>query len=81
MHIAPLTAYVEQMDGATGRVLDLGETAGDDKLVQLAVKEARRNVKILARIDVRRNLERHVALLEQLPASDDGEGDGYSGGD
>ncbi|HZC05623.1 MAG TPA: hypothetical protein VE338_08275 [Ktedonobacterales bacterium] len=75
MHTDRLVARVEQLEGAVDRVLSRGETAGDDRLILQAVKEARANVETLSRIGVMGDLERRVALLEQLPTRDEGDGD------
>ncbi len=60
-----LVAKLEELDTAVRRVLRRGESAGDDRLVLLAVREGRANVDVLARIGVVGELERRGQVLAE----------------
>ncbi len=72
-----LVAKLEDLEGAVRRVLQRGESGGDDRLVLLAVKEGRANVETLARLGALSEVEARLVALEQARTSyDDAEGDG-----
>jgi hypothetical protein len=59
-----LAARLLELDEAVNRVLRRGESAGDDRLVLLAVKEGRADVESFAKIGVVSDLEKRLAALE-----------------